>query len=282
MYNSELCYAIWSWGTKTKEGTESAYRDVSKIGFSSVENVRHTIETYNRDVKEFSNLYEKYGIKSESFFFGLPFKGNEVEFFKGLEKDLEFVAETGTKRITLQGTAGRPEGEMTEAEMAHNVRYITEFAKLAKNFDLTVGVHNHVNNYTMYANEIDYVMENTDPSLVHFVPDTGHMAAAGVNPAEFVKKYADRISFTHLKDYKMGDSNSFGGWSEDIIPVTRCFHPLGEGIINCREILDILTKCGYKEPLCVELDLAHPTHYDGAKSNYNYLKEYFERKSENA
>ena len=277
MYNSKLCYAIWSWGTKTKEGTESAYADVSKIGYTSVENVRHTIDAYNHDAKEFSYLYEKYGVKNESFFFGLPFKGNETEFFETVSKDLEFVAETGTKRITLQGTAGRTNGEMTESEMAHNVKYITKFAKLAKEFDLTVGVHNHVNNYTMYANEIDYVMENTDPSLVHFVPDTGHMAAAGVNPAQFIKKYADRISFTHLKDYKMGESNDLGGWSEEIIPVTRCFHPMGNGIIDCKEILDILIKCGYNNPLCVELDLAHPTHFEGAKSNFDFLKKYFDK-----
>lgn len=277
MDKSKLCYAIWSWGTKTKEGTQAAYADVSKIGFSSVENVRHTIDAFNRDAKEFSCLYEKYGIKTESFFFGLPFKGNEEEFFSILEKDLEFVAETGTKRITLQGTAGRPEGEMSESEMAHNVKYINKFAKLAKEFDITVGVHNHVNNYTMYANEIDYVMENTDPSLVHFVPDTGHMAAAGVNPAQFIKKYADRISFTHLKDYKMGESNDLGGWSEEIIPVTRCFHPMGNGIIDCKEILDILIKCGYNNPLCVELDLAHPTHFEGAKSNFDFLKKYFDK-----
>ena len=92
---SKLCYAIWSWGTKTIEGTEAAYADVSKIGYKSVENVRHTIDAYSRDVKLFNSLYEKYGVKTESFFFGLPFKGQEDEFFKTLEKDLEFVAEAG-------------------------------------------------------------------------------------------------------------------------------------------------------------------------------------------
>jgi len=274
---SKLCYAIWSWGTKTIEGTEAAYADVSKIGYKSVENVRHTIDAYGRDVKLFNSLYEKYGVKTESFFFGLPFKGQEDEFFKTLEKDLEFVAEAGINKITLQGTAGRPEGEMTKSEMAHNVKHINRFANLAKEFDITVGVHNHVNNYTMYANEIDYVLQNTDPTLVHFVPDTGHMAAAGINPLEYISKYSDRISFTHIKDFKLKEDGSLGGWSEELIPVTRTFRILGEGVIDCKAIIDTIVASGYDGALGIELDLACPTHFEGALKNLEYMKNYFDK-----
>ena len=52
------------------------------------------------------------------------------------------------------------------------------------------------------ADEVERMMENTNPEYVSLLFDTGHFAYCGENPLEMVKKYADRIKHVHLKDIR--------------------------------------------------------------------------------
>ena len=38
------------------------------------------------------------------------------------------------------------------------------------------------------------------PSVIGFGPDTGHLRWAGIDPAPFIRRYADRIGGIHIKD----------------------------------------------------------------------------------
>ena len=161
-------------------------------------------------------------------------------------------------------------------EREYNLNMINKFATVAKEFDLATNVHPHVGTYFMYEDEIDFVMENTDPKLVHFAPDTAHIAAAGANAVEVIKRYADRVNFTHLKDYRLGDEVTSEGWVDSGVPIMDCFHGLGMGTIDFPAIFKILDEVGYTGPLCAELDKTPTTHKDSAKKNYDYLSKYLE------
>ncbi len=52
------------------------------------------------------------------------------------------------------------------------------------------------------ADEVERMMDNTDPEYVSLLFDTGHFAYCGEDPLEMVKKYADRIKHVHLKDIR--------------------------------------------------------------------------------
>lgn len=275
MKKSQMSYAIWPWGTKTKEQAVQAAKDITEIGFRSFESVKTSMYAYDLNHKEYKAMLDSFGLKAESFYFHIPAVGSDDVLFGNLEKELEFAAEMGVKLATLQGTHGRPE-VMDEAAKALNLASMNKFARIAKTFGITTNVHPHVNTYFMFEDEIDYVMNNTDPSLISLAPDTAHIAAAGADPVAVIKRYADRVRFVHLKDYKFGDDVTDSGWVDSGVPIMTCFHALGDGTINFPAIFEILDSVGYTNPLCIELDRPPVSNVASAKQSYDYLSRYLE------
>jgi sugar phosphate isomerase/epimerase len=68
---------------------------------------------------------------------------------------------------------------------------------------LTFGYHNHHIEFVAVDGVVpyDYLMSNTDPSLVKIELDIGWLATAGVDPVAYLRKHAGRVISCHLKDY---------------------------------------------------------------------------------
>jgi len=68
---------------------------------------------------------------------------------------------------------------------------------------LNFGYHNHHIEFTRVDGVVpyDYLMSNTDPSLVKIELDLGWLATAGVDPVTYVRRHAGRVIACHLKDY---------------------------------------------------------------------------------
>jgi len=275
MKKSQLSYAIWPWGTATREQAELAAKEITEIGYKSFESVKAAIYAYDMNVEEYKAMLDKYGLTADSFYFHLPPCGQEEKLFDTLEKELDFVAKLGVTRATLQGTGGRPE-VADEPSKEASLKTMVRFAEIAKTFGIATNVHPHVNTYFMYEDEIDYVMKNSDSNLIYFAPDTAHITAAGADAVEVIRRYADRVNFTHLKDYTLGDEITTDGWVDTDVPIMDCFHGIGEGAIDFPEILKILDSVNYTGPLCIELDKAPISNADSAKKSYDYLVKFLE------
>ena len=271
MKKSQITYAIWPWGTQTREQAIEAARDVTSIGYKSFESVKSAMHAYDLDYKAYKTMLDGYGLKAVSFYFHIPAIGEEEKLFENLDKELEFAAAMGVNIVTLQGTHGRPE-VMDDAAKKANLDSMIKFAKIAKQHGITTNVHPHVNTYFMFEDEIDYVMENSDPALISLAPDTAHIAAAGADPVKVIRKYADRVKFIHLKDYKLGDDVTDSGWVDSGVPIMTCFHELGKGTVNFPEIFKILDGVNYTGPLCIELDKPPISNIESAKNNLAYIE----------
>ena len=275
MKKNQMTYAIWPWGTKTKEQAELSAKEITDIGYHSFESVKNAMYAYDLNSSEYKKMLQKYDLKAQSFYFSIPAPAEVEAFFANLEREFQFVAEMDVTRVTLQGTYDRPQ-IMGEKEKEFNLNNMIRFAKLAKSFGLTTNAHPHVYTYFMFEADIDYVMANSDKDLIYFAPDTAHIAAAGADPVEVIRRYADRVNFTHLKDYKLGDGISESGWVDSGVPVMSCFHGLGDGSVNFPEIFKILDSVNYTGPLCIELDKPPVSNADSAKKNYDYLSKFLE------
>lgn len=275
MKKSQITYAIWPWGTQTREQAEEAARDVTSIGYKSFESVKSALYAFDLNVDEYKAMLNSYGLKAVSFYFHIPAIGDEDKLFGNLDKELSLVAAMGINIVTLQGTHGRPE-VMDESAKRANLKSMVKFAKIAKKYGITTNVHPHVNTYFMFEDEIDYVMENTDPDLISFAPDTAHIAAAGADPVKVIRKYANRVKFIHLKDYKLGDDVTDSGWVDSGVPIMTCFHELGKGTVDFPEIFKILESVNYEGPLCIELDKPPVSNIASAKNNFEYLLQFVE------
>ena len=90
---------------------------------------------------------------------------------------------------------------------------------------------------------------------INFCPDTGHIDAAGGNSAEVVRRYADRIRYIHLKDYKDGN-----------------FLPLGEGAVDFKRILEALLASNFDGWITMEQDGYTGPATEGALRSREYLE----------
>jgi inosose dehydratase len=61
-------------------------------------------------------------------------------------------------------------------------------------------LHPHVGSWIETEREVRAALDGTDPGVLAFGPDTGHLFWGGMDPAALIAEYADRVGAVHLKD----------------------------------------------------------------------------------
>ena len=65
---------------------------------------------------------------------------------------------------------------------------------------VTAALHPHIGGAVETEAELRGVLDGISADLLKFGPDTGHMAWGGMNVAQVIADYADRVVAVHLKD----------------------------------------------------------------------------------
>jgi sugar phosphate isomerase/epimerase len=118
--------------------------------------------------------------------------------------------------------------------------------KLAKEFDITVGIHNHPRraddpNYKVWdPNYVLEVVKGRD-RRIGACADTGHWMRSGLKPTDCLKILNGRIVCSHLKDL-----DKMGPGAHDV--------PFGTGQANIPAILDELKRQGFAGNLSIEYE----------------------------
>jgi inosose dehydratase len=106
--------------------------------------------------------------------------------------------------------------------------------------------------------DVDLFMLLTDPFLVGFCPDTGHIVLGGGDPAQLVSRHRERVLIAHWKDATgpfpspentLVDENVFSLHGE-------FFRPAGQGVIDWPAFARALADIGYDGGILLELDAA--------------------------
>ncbi len=269
MVKSRITAAVWPWGTKTREQMETAAAYVSKVGYEKFESVKAAIYAFDLDVKAYKEVLNRYNLEAASFYFHIPEYGHEEDLFVNADKELEFIAELGVKRICLQATNGRPE-VMDKANLEHEIEVVARFAEKSKSFGIMSNLHPHFNTWVQYENEIDNILQNLDSSIIQFAPDTAHLVAGKCDPVAVIAKYIDRVNFTHFKDIKSPEMKS-EGYASAGMEVYSSFCELGTGCVDFKSVFKLLKDHGYDGPLCEELDRAPVSNEESALNNFNFI-----------
>ncbi|MBQ4517995.1 MAG: sugar phosphate isomerase/epimerase [Clostridia bacterium] len=268
----KFAYAIWPWGTETREEMEQAAKDITEVGFRCFESVKAAIYAYDMDLEAYNEVLKRNNLKPVSFYFHLPQKEDENAFFSNLENELEFVAKLGVKVLSLQAPLGHNSKENLKADLDYELNKVMRFANTARQFDITTCLHPHHNTRVMMENEIDYMLQNTSAKELSFVPDTAHLIAGECDPLVVIERYADRVGFTHLKDFTLGADVGSVGLASAGMEVYTNFAELGSGSVDFKSVFKILENAGYHGYHCIELDTAPGSNKESAKNNYNFIK----------
>ena len=270
MDKSRITASVWTWGTSLPEEMELAAKEVSAIGYESFESVKAAIYAFDLNLAAYKEVLNRYNLKPVSFYYHLPTKEAEKDFFSNLDKELDFIATLGVKRISLQATWGRPKA-MDKNEMDAQLDIVGRFAEWSQKYGIMSNLHPHNNTYVMYEEELANCLDNLPSNLLQFAPDTAHLVCAGADPVEVIRKYADRVNFTHFKDIPAGGVSSSGFADSGVELFDFC--ELGTGCVDFRAVFDILKEAGYDGPLCAELDKAPISNAISAEKNYKFILE---------
>lgn len=98
--------------------------------------------------------------------------------------------------------AGHPDKapRLSEEDWQRMMEHIKGIAKAADKWGVRAVVHPHAGGYIEFADEIDKLMEDIPAEVAGLCLDTGHLRYSGMEPVEWLRKYADRLDYIHFKD----------------------------------------------------------------------------------
>ncbi|WP_117168064.1 sugar phosphate isomerase/epimerase family protein [Paraliobacillus sediminis] len=138
--------------------------------------------------------------------------------------------------------------------------------------------HTHHIEFQRYDGEylLDLIKNNT--TRLGFELDVHWIQRAGVNPVEFIKKYKDRISLLHLKDYRIGsldvtdeDLTDMGKFFEKFTNLIE-FAEVGEGNLDMTAIIEAGLESGAQYFLVEQDDTYGMDPFDCLELSANNLR----------
>lgn len=205
-----------------------------------------------------------------------------TEPMEKVEKDFiaqcEFLKAMGAKRIgaseqsfSIQGQMNTPVFDakyvMNDAEWDKFAKGMNRLGDIANSMGIRLVYHHHMGTVVQTAEEIDRMMDMTDPDKFALLYDTGHLAYCGQDYLAVLKKYAKRIAHVHLKDIRPEVVEKVKKEKLSFLQGVRegAFTVPGDGCIDFAPVFDELDKSGYEGWMIVEAEQdpaeANPLEY---------------------
>ena len=182
----------------------------------------------------------------------------------------ENTVEQCVSEMALAGFTGSevgnkyPKDVMNDEEWEVFCTGMNKLGKIAKEeYGISLTFHHHMGTVVQNPDEVERMMENTDPEYVSLLYDTGHFTYCGADPLEMVKKYVNRIKHVHLKDIRPEVVEKVKNENLSFLEGVRLgtFTIPGDGCIDFDPIFKVLEDAGYEGYMLVEAE------QDPAKAN---------------
>lgn len=136
--------------------------------------------------------------------------------------------------------------------------------------------HHHCAGYVETPDEIENLMDRTDPDLIGLCFDTGHYAFGGGIPVQGLKKFSERINHIHFKDWdrSISEKSRKHEWDYFESVGNGIFCELGKGSIDFKSVLNELNNQNYNDWIVVEQDIlpGMGSPKESAQRNREFLK----------
>ncbi len=238
------------------------------------------------DPAELGDALRSRGLDLVGAFVGLGFRDAgqlepEVDRALGIARFL--ATNGGTVLIAAEAGDDRRRGEAGHVDESHGLtdeqwqnlaRGLDELARRLRPLGMTLAFHNHVGTYVETPAETARLLDETDPALVGWCLDIGHLAYGGGAAMDMLPGYAGRVTHVHIKDVD-GDVLARAraeGWSFGKALAAYIFPPLGQGIARIPEVVAALQAVGYDGWYVIEQDTAPGDPTETARANREYLE----------
>jgi len=233
---------------------ETAYRETAELGYLSFETFAFTIIDWNGKPGGYRALVERCGIPTSAAYCYKEWvdSARTGQDLDEARREADAAREVGASALVLQG-GSRPAGGLDADRMNRLAEALNAVGDYCREIGLSASLHPHTGTAVETREDIDAIMQLTDPMLMGFAPDTGQIAKGGSDIVEVLTTYRDRIAHVHLKDWNGTFDRDADGKEIDRSGYVN-YEPVGNGVLPMPEILRILETCGDGIWVNVELD----------------------------
>ena len=196
-------YQLYSVMDAMKQNPKASIERLAKMGYKEVELVQWggDPKVFGLEASDFKKICDDNGIKIVSTHSSIqedPAK--ESEIMQRWRQLFAIQKACGGKYFVIPSY----KVDYTVADVKRMCDYFNRVGKIAKEYGLTLGYHNHSHEFQKLKDSDkimwEYLVENTDPQYVCFELDVYWCTKGGQSPVAYLKKYPKRIQLLHIKD----------------------------------------------------------------------------------
>ena len=235
-------YAAITWGGNDRQAID----DIAAVGYKGIQLRANCIEEFGSPQKV-RDLLAAHSMQ----FVALSSGDLDVEAADPAAAIAHHVANCRFLKdaggMYLQIIDKKPKHAPTAADYRRLGQILTELGKQTADLGIPLGYHNHMGAMGQTPEEVDRVMDATDPRYVKLELDIAHYFEGGGDPAKAILKYRDRLLFLHIKDVKQ------------LVPKAKPdkdyeFAELGQGKVDLAAVFKALDDIKFRGWAIVELD----------------------------
>lgn len=240
----ELSLQLYTVREETARDFTGTLEKVAAIGYTGVEFAGYG----NIPASEMKNTLDRLGLAAVGSHVGI------ARLKSNLEDEIAYNLEIGNKYIICPYNI-----YANREDYVNTARFLNEAGEKCLKNGLRLGYHNHAHEFQSFDGEygLDILYKETNHEYLFAEIDICWVNRAGLDPAEYIKKYAGRCPLIHLKDRKD---------TEDI-----CFAEVGDGIVDIPSVIKAGKESG-AEYFIVEQDRSARLSLDSARISFENIK----------
>jgi len=237
---------------------EGSLKKLSDLGYSSVEAYGFTEDNFfGRTMKELSDLVKDMGmtVSGSHIWTGATIVNTpqkEWDFWKSCAARMK----SGDAQWAVLSSF--PEANTLD-DLKRVAEYFNRAGKICNDGGVKFAFHNHYDEFVEIDGEVilDFVIKNTDPELVFFQLDMGHVVNGGGDCLHYLREFPTRIPLWHASDFDLA---------------TRKYVEVGRGSVPYKALFD-LPNTGGLQQLTVEQETDGDI-FASCKEDFDYLKQF--------
>lgn len=251
-------------GPDWKGSVDDMLDAVASAGYAGIEITNSMIRDYAGKPAEFARALKQRGLDLSAFAYaspaGLTDASARAAELAGAEEAMRFVAYFPGVVLALGGAHTSERSEL-DRKFQLAADFYNEVGRRGKKAGVPVAFHPHSHHGSIFESRAEYerIMNLTDPDVVGWNPDTGHIVRGGQDLLDTFRTFGARIIHVHLKD-----ADKENRWQ-----------PLGKGVCDIPGVLGLLEdELGYREWVVGEEESADARRDQVAAIRWNrgYLK----------
>ncbi len=247
---------------KSKAVFENAFTDFAAIGIKAVK----ADVPEGMTAADYQEWISQYGLEPSVSLFSSPFD-ETIDISDEVARAKRFAADqvelgldrTMVSSVFVAARRGRPGvgADFNADRLALAVENCGIICQVLQSEGLRPLHHSHVGGVFETEEEICTLLDDLGPDMIGLGPDTGHLRWAGIDPATFIARYADRVGAIHIKDcfpdFLDGSPAAEGKTYQELQASKRLWSEPGTGVIDFDAVLAALPD-DYDGDFMIEID----------------------------